>query len=72
MPVSAERCCDWKNTASGSRQLGHSLFDRGSCHVGNVSAKSAQGIFIALWGLGDKEKPLCPLRLPSASPYSVP
>ena len=30
MPVSADRCCDWKKTASGSRQLGHSLFERGS------------------------------------------
>ena len=30
MPVSADRCCDWKKTASGSWQLGHSLFDRGS------------------------------------------
>lgn len=40
MPVSAERCCDWKKTASGSRQLGHSLFDRGSWMVWeSVSAK---------------------------------
>lgn len=30
IPVSAERCCDWKNTASFSPQLGHSLFARGS------------------------------------------
>lgn len=31
IPVSADRCWDWKNTASVSPQLGQSLLDRGSC-----------------------------------------
>ena len=31
IPVSADRCCDWKKTASDSLQLGHCLFDLGSC-----------------------------------------
>lgn len=30
IPVSADRCWDWKNTASDSPQLGQSLLDRGS------------------------------------------
>lgn len=30
MPVSADRCCDWKKTASGSLQVGQCLFERGS------------------------------------------
>lgn len=32
IPVSADRCWDWKNTASVSLQLGHCLFDLGSCN----------------------------------------
>lgn len=31
MPVSAVRCCDWKNTASVSPHLGQGLLDLGSC-----------------------------------------
>lgn len=31
IPVSADRCWDWKNTASFSPQLGQSLLARGSC-----------------------------------------
>jgi len=30
IPVSADRCCDWKNTASISLHFGHCLFDLGS------------------------------------------
>ena len=33
MPVSAERCCDWKNTASLWWQFGHCLFDLGSYNI---------------------------------------
>ena len=31
IPVSADRCWDWKKTASFSAHFGHRLFDRGSC-----------------------------------------
>jgi len=30
IPVSADRCCDWKNTASSVLHLGQALLERGS------------------------------------------
>ena len=44
IPVSADRCCDWKNTASVSWQLGHCLFDLGSCSWSTTLAKDHEHI----------------------------
>ena len=38
IPVSADRCCDWKKTASISLHFGHCLLDRGSCRMSITSA----------------------------------
>ena len=48
MPVSADRCCDWKKTASGSRQLGHSLLERGSWMKRRELRKSIMSAWVSL------------------------